>query len=117
MKRKTLLSTVYLCSSLMSLAVVIACISPVAAEPQSLRSVANSLVYPRSSERFFREGRRQFDREIIRLQQGDSTPPSDLLNVSASIFEQQQQQQEQQEQQLQEKLESPQKLTLPDSSG
>jgi hypothetical protein len=97
MKRILLLIVVFVSSSLVSMASTVTCISPAAAEDSRLQNVGNVLASPTSSERFFKEGQQQLEREIQRLQQGSNAQISDILKIDPAIFQQLQnlQQQEQ----------------------
>jgi hypothetical protein len=116
MKRILLLVLVFMSSSLVSIAALGTCASPVAAQEYrfqgGLQSVGGALATPTNSERFFNEGQRQLEREIQRLQKGSNVQSSNILKIDPSI-EQQQRDLQRQEHQFLDGVSVPQTFTLP----
>jgi len=85
---------------------------PVDAQNVGLQNALNGLFSPTSAERYFNQGRRQFELEIRHLQQDSGTEDSSILKVDPVIFQHPQNLQ-QLEQKLLDDLNSPQNRTLP----
>jgi uncharacterized protein YcbK (DUF882 family) len=112
MKRILLLVMVFVSSSLVSIASIVTCVSPAAAEDHGSPDVGNALASPTSSERFFKTGRQQLEEEIQRLQQTSNAQTSDILKIDPAIFQQLRNLQ-QQEQHLLDGVRLPQNRILP----
>ena len=112
MKRIFLLIVVFVSSSLVSIASIGTCISPVAAQDHGLQNVVNALASPTSSERFFDVGWQQLEQEIQRLQQGSDEQTSGVLKIDPAISQQQRNWQQQEQQPL-DGVRAPQNRTLP----
>jgi hypothetical protein len=52
------------------------------------QQVINGLNSPNSSERYFEEGRQQFEREIDNLSEGKYPPPEEILKISNDLLQQ-----------------------------
>jgi hypothetical protein len=56
--------------------------------PSQTQQVVNALSYPTSSQRFFEEGQRKFEKEIDSLSKGKFPPPESILQISDDLLEQ-----------------------------
>ena len=72
--------------------------SRVVAQHYQVRPTSPSLnILPSASERFFKEGRQQMEREILRLQQVRSTTEESPLRIEENVREQREQSLEERE--------------------
>lgn len=90
MKRMLLLIAFSISSSLVNITSTGVLASPAAAQNGKVQNALNGLVSPTSAERYFREGQRQFEREIRHLQQDSGKQASAILKVDPAIFQHQQ---------------------------